>query len=493
MVKRKTVGAASKDTIEEQNLASEKQTFLANLSKELSKSLDYHEMLKNITSLAIPIFADWCSVDLYDEGKGFEQVSISHANPKKVSEAKKYRELNPLEIDQPTGIPNILRTGKSEYYPLISDELLEHYIDDAETLEYMKSFNLHSIIIAPIRIKGIVRGGISFITSDSQRYYSQDDLVLAEEIASRISLAITNSKLYSEVQNDLKNRHKLQKELLIEKQKLESRVKERTEQLQLTNHGLREEIVKRQAVEKELKINTEELALLNRSKDEFISIASHQLRTPATGVKQYVGMLLEGFAGTLTKQQETLLEKAYDSNERQLDIVSDLLRVAQVDAGKVMLRKASVPLCILVEDIVREQQAIANAKHQIITYKPVKPDVDVFIDTASIRMVLENLLDNASKYSHDKSHIEVSVGNDKKCVKIIVSDDGVGIDPGGVGRLFEKFSRIDNPLSTTVGGSGLGLYWARKIVELHGGTLKYKPNIPKGTTFVVKLPKTANL
>ncbi len=236
-----------------------------------------------------------------------------------------------------------------------------------------------------------------------------------------------------------------------------------------------------------------QLIELNRSKDEFISIASHQLRTPATGVKQYVGMLIEGFAGTLTKQQEMLLHKAYDSNERQLEIVSDLLRVAQVDAGKVMLRKVPVELSDLVGDIVHEQQNIANIKHQIISYTPLKPDVTISIDMASIRMVIENLIDNASKYSHDKASIDVGVTDNERHAEIIISDDGVGIDPEGSTRLFEKFSRIDNPLSTKVGGSGLGLYWARKIVELHGGTLTHKPNKPKGTTFVVKLPKGAKL
>jgi len=228
---------------------------------------------------------------------------------------------------------------------------------------------------------------------------------------------------------------------------------------------------------------------LNRSKDEFISIASHQLRTPATGVKQYVGMLLEGFAGTLTDQQTALLKKAYESNERQLRIVSDLLKVAQVDAGKVMLNKRPVDIGLLVRDVVRDQAEIAIDRRQTIACKLPQKSVIVSIDEASIRMVLENVLDNASKYSEEDTHIRVVVTDGKTGVTVSVIDQGIGISPHGTARVFEKFSRLDNSLSAKVGGSGLGLYWAQKIVSLHGGKISYKANEETGTTFDIKLPK----
>ena len=232
---------------------------------------------------------------------------------------------------------------------------------------------------------------------------------------------------------------------------------------------------------------------LNRSKDEFISIASHQLRTPATGVKQYVGMLLEGFAGTLTDQQIALLKKAYESNERQLRIVSDLLKVAQVDAGKVMLHKKPVDIGSLVRDVVRDQAEIVIDRNQTIECQLPKKNVIVSVDEASIRMVLDNVLDNASKYSEEDTHIKVVVSNSKADVTISVVDQGIGINPEEKTRLFEKFSRLDNSLSAKVGGSGLGLYWARKIIDLHGGKISYKGNEGPGTTFDIKLPKNAKV
>lgn len=228
---------------------------------------------------------------------------------------------------------------------------------------------------------------------------------------------------------------------------------------------------------------------LNRSKDEFISIASHQLRTPATAVKQYVGMLLEGFAGELEVQQRQMLEKAYESNERQLKIVSDLLKVAQVDAGKIMLRKSSSSVRELLGDVIHDLRGVFKDRNQTIKLREAAHDVFLDIDAASIRMVLENIIDNASKYSEENTTVTISFGDTKDGAIIRIMDEGVGIDPASAIRLFEKFSRLDNPLSNKVGGTGLGLYWAKKIVDLHGGDITYKANEEKGTTFSVKLPK----
>ena len=151
------------------------------------------------------------------------------------------------------------------------------------------------------------------------------------------------------------------------------------------------------------------LVELNRSKDEFISIASHQLRTPATGVKQYIGMLIEGFVGDVQPEQKKMLMKAYESNERQLQIVSDLLKVARVDAGKIMLQKREVMLNELIQDIIREQSSTYSSRGQTITYQPFDPDIFIHVDSDSFRMVLENLIDNASKYSEEGKTVAIEV------------------------------------------------------------------------------------
>lgn len=228
---------------------------------------------------------------------------------------------------------------------------------------------------------------------------------------------------------------------------------------------------------------------LNQAKDEFISVASHQLRTPATGVKQYIGMLLEGMFGELSSAQKQILEKAYDSNERQLKIVSDLLNVARVDAGKVILKETEVDMNTLLADVAREESEITRERSQKVEFTPASVPATAWADKDTIRMVFENLIDNASKYSEEGQTIKVAVRVRKRSVTVKITDEGVGIDEADMGKLFEKFSRIHNPLSTQAGGSGLGLYWAKKIVDLHGGTIEVESSPGKGTTFFVHLPR----
>ena len=251
--------------------------------------------------------------------------------------------------------------------------------------------------------------------------------------------------------------------------------KEQEDELRKTN-----ELLKKQQLD---------LQLLNASKDDFISLASHQLRTPATGVKQYVGMLIEGFSGNLEKGQQSLLEKAYESNERQLRIISDLLKVAQVDAGKIIPLKTMTDLDELVSSIIAEQADTFKKRHQTINYQTPAKTVEAKFDSNLIRMVLENIINNASKYSHENTSVSVTLKDTGKTVQIIVKDEGVGILKADIPRLFEKFSRLDNDLSTQVGGSGLGLYWAKKIVDLHGGTITMTSLPGDGTTFSIELPK----
>ncbi len=228
---------------------------------------------------------------------------------------------------------------------------------------------------------------------------------------------------------------------------------------------------------------------LNRAKDEFISLASHQLRTPATGVKQYLGMVLEGFVGELTDSQRSILEKANESNERQLRIVSDLLKVAQVDAGKVRLRKTEVDVTALIKDVIKEQRKTFEKRRQTIEFVPHKDDMKMHFDRDTIRMVLENLIDNAGKYSGEDKTVVVKLAEGDDEARIAIIDKGVGIKPEDQDRLFEKFSRIDNPLSTQVGGTGLGLYWAKKIIDLHQGKLTLESVAGEGTKFTIHLPK----
>lgn len=231
-----------------------------------------------------------------------------------------------------------------------------------------------------------------------------------------------------------------------------------------------------------------ELLTLNTAKDEFISLASHQLRTPATGVKQFLGMVLEGYAGRVPQKQRKLLKQAYASNERQLTIVDDLLKVAQVDAGKVKLQKETVNLVALVKDVISGQTTKFTEREQTVIFRPRQRNVTAPVDPDRLRMVLENIIDNASKYTPSGKTIEIRVTKAKGMAMITVRDEGVGIDSRYKQKIFDKFSRLDNPMSVLVGGTGLGLYWVKKIVDLHGGTITVDSTLGKGSTFSIILP-----
>jgi hypothetical protein len=232
----------------------------------------------------------------------------------------------------------------------------------------------------------------------------------------------------------------------------------------------------------------EQLIATNRSKDEFIMLASHQLRTPASGVKQFVGMVIQGYVGKVPDKQLEILMRAYDCNERQLKITDDLLRVARIDTGQVALTKVPSNAIDLIRNVIAETESTYTARGQKVIFKPRNEKLHITVDTKLLYMVLENLLDNASKYSPEDAIVIVNIRQSKDWVSILVKDNGVGIAEEDKEKLFQKFSRISNPLSDTVGGSGLGLYLAKKIIELHHGTLSANSTLGHGSTFTIKLP-----
>ncbi|HUB94207.1 MAG TPA: MASE1 domain-containing protein [Verrucomicrobiae bacterium] len=229
---------------------------------------------------------------------------------------------------------------------------------------------------------------------------------------------------------------------------------------------------------------------LSKAKDEFIDLASHELRTPATHVKQFISLVQEGFIkGQLNKEQKWALNQAFAGNERLLKIINDLLEVAKLDAGKVVVNDAPTDLTKLTQDVIQKQKPIMKKRKQTVSSKLPKKTVMLLGDPALLRIVITNLLDNASKYSPEGKHVVVKLTETKDSVKLSVQDEGVGIDPRHMSKLFEKFARFDNALSVKVSGSGVGLYWAKKIIDYHGGTISVKSKLDQGTTVTVAFPR----
>ncbi|MBA2279473.1 PAS domain S-box protein [Candidatus Saccharibacteria bacterium] len=231
---------------------------------------------------------------------------------------------------------------------------------------------------------------------------------------------------------------------------------------------------------------TEEMKL-EHAKDEFISIASHQLRTPATVVKQYLGMIIDGYIGDITEEQAEMLKLAYEHNNNQLDIINDLLKIALADADKVKAVRKETDMVQLLNKIVTSQKPDYKKNNMTLLFISKEKKVVCSIDPLQMQMVFENLINNAMKYSSPNSTVSVILKTEPDRVIVQVKDEGIGIDPKDISRLFIKFTRIENVNSTT-SGTGLGLYWAKKLVELHQGDISVSSELGKGTTFSVILP-----
>jgi signal transduction histidine kinase len=247
-----------------------------------------------------------------------------------------------------------------------------------------------------------------------------------------------------------------------------------------------------------LKSRAKELSTLKEeavelAKDELLSLASHQLRTPATTVKQYLGMVLQGFAGDITPTQASLLDKAYAGNERQLYIINEMLHVAKIDAGRIVLARHKTDLNKLVQDIVQEAKNDIDAANHKLTLKVPRTPVILKVDAHMLRMAAENLVNNAIKYTLPGGKIKVAVQKNEKDIKIIVQDTGIGIEKSDMEKLYKLFTRLDNPLTQNVSGTGVGLYLAKHLIELHKGTLTLTSKPGVGSTFTITLPRTKNI
>ncbi|HSW98732.1 MAG TPA: CHASE domain-containing protein [Candidatus Saccharimonadales bacterium] len=238
-------------------------------------------------------------------------------------------------------------------------------------------------------------------------------------------------------------------------------------------------------------LTTQKERAVELAKDELLSLASHQLRTPATGVKQYVGMVLQGFAGDISDEQKALLEKAYASNDRQLRIINEILHLAKIGSGRIVLAKTLTNLNELVGDVINEQRGdIAAARHTLKVRLAKKP-IMANVDTHTLRMAIENLLSNAIKYTAPGGKITVGTRRGRYRAFISVQDTGVGIGQGDLDKIFRQFSRLPNEMSQSVEGTGIGLYLAKHLVELHKGAIQVVSESGKGSTFVIELPAKA--
>ncbi len=227
---------------------------------------------------------------------------------------------------------------------------------------------------------------------------------------------------------------------------------------------------------------------INRLKTEFVSIAAHQLRTPLSAIKWAIKMILDGDTGKINEDQRDLLKKGFESNERMIKLVNDMLNVSRIEEGRLEYNFEK-------ENFKETYKTVVGSLKNKIKEKNVNFDIKepqkipyVYIDREKIRLVLQNLLENAVKYTPENGKITLEIKKNKKNLVIRIKDNGVGIPKKDQEKLFSKFFRAENVIKMQTDGNGLGLFIAKNVVKKHGGDIECNSEEGRGTEFIIHLP-----
>jgi len=418
------------------------QQVIANLSDKLRSTLDVKKICNFISQTLINSFhAKAVGILIYDEKKG--EYSVQHNNGFKIDKRKKFK-----------GDKNLHNLFIKHSKSVVIEEIKRHAIYKQSKPIINLLINLGVEILTPLNIKNKTVGLIVLGPKESNDMYNNEDLQVLEVIGAQAAIALQNAFLYEE---SLKFSQKLKRE-----------VERATKDLREANIHLRQ---------------------LDKAKTEFISITSHQLRTPLSGIKGYLSMLLENDFGRLNQEQRKVISDVFKNTDRLVRLVNLFLNVSRIESGRLKLEKTKFDFIELIKESIREMQTEAekkNLKLEFIKSKKVK--LAITADKDKLQDVILNLIDNAIKYT-PQGKITVKVEEVGKMVRTSVKDTGVGIAPEEAHELFTKFTRGKKISQVNTTGAGLGLFIAKKIVELHKGKIWVKSEGEgKGSEFVFEIP-----
>lgn len=414
--------------ITERKRTETRKAFLAEASSILASSIDHKTTLSNVAQTAVPAMGDWCIVDLVDPASGEqEELAIFHTNPEKIEIFRKLRRLMPPTSDQ--GISKVLRSGEPELIPEVTEEILRRRVPPGELLEMLRGIGFRSVMIAPLKVHNEIIGAISFARTASAEPYGQDDLDTAMALAQRASVAIENAKLYQDAQEAI------------------------------------------------------------QARDEFMSICSHELKTPVTSLLLQFQIAKRRVAqGDDQVYSVDQVNRRLDAAEKQLlrltRLIEDMLDSSRAAMSRLDLRREPVDLGLLVEEVASRFSEQLSLESYRLEWK-LDRDVVAMVDRYRIDQVITNLITNAIKYGEGRP-IRISTHREDSAAVILVEDRGMGIAPEHLDRIFHRFERATS--FRKISGLGLGLYISRQIVEAHGGKISVSSRPGEGSTFRVELP-----
>ncbi len=405
--------------------------FLADASAAMAESLDYGATLRRIASLVVPRMADWCAVHLSEDG-AIRKLTVAHVDPAKVALAEELESKFGPRPEDAGGVAAVLRSGMPQLYPQLTDDTLAAGARSDEHLRALRGLGIRSVILAPLKAHGTTLGVITIVTAESGRIYSDHDLAIAEELGRRAAAAIENARAYREA---------------------------------------------RAAI---------------RVRDEFLSVAGHELKTPLAALQLQLQSLVAAFGGNVDPRQMSKLVqrlgKTLGQAERLESLVNELLDVSRISSGRLVLQAEQCDLAEIAAEVIERHSEEVRRAGSSVAFEQTGDPVGSW-DRGRLDQVVSNLFANAVKYGSG-GPIAVRVdGDDAERVRLSVRDHGIGIAHADQARIFGRFERAVS--ERNYGGFGLGLWIVRELVAAHGGRVSFESSPGEGSTFFVEVPRKA--
>lgn len=441
--------------------AEERSRFLADAGVILSESMEYEKMLAGLARLAVPRLADSCEVDLVRADGAIDGLELVHVDISKTELLREIRRRYPLDPNAEQGVPAVIRTGKAQYLAEITDAALEAEARDAEHLKLLQSLGMRSVIVVPIKARERVFGALSFVFSQSGRFYTPEDLAVVEDLALRAGLAMDNGLLYREAQVELAERKRAEEEIQRLNQDLEQRVRRRTAALQDTNEQL----------------------------EAFTYTVAHDLRAPLRAMQGFSQALLEDCATSLDNNGQDYTRRVIAAAQRMDALIQDLLSYSRL--SRTPISTEIVALETILERVLSTFAQEIKKREATIEVKSPLPSV--LAHATTLEFVLSNLISNALKFtaSDVRPHVRIWAEARGVSVRCCVADNGIGIAPEYHDRIFRVFERLHGTESFS--GTGIGLAIVKKGIQRMGGRTGLESQLNDGSTFWIELPGTSLL